>query len=119
MKITFDFKDFNLFKPKESGIYVTLTSIGNLMLLTYSVKYEKFNVKDDYCNDDLAIDVKYWAELECFKGFELNKIIMSLKNESLCELTALLYDIGKLTDTDKQVIDEIVGKLDKIYNSFE
>lgn len=118
MKMTFDFKDFRNYKPKKSKKYMTITYNGNIIELPYSVEHNSFNVHDNDTDTDTAIEVKMWAEINYPKSIRLELLKDKLEYKSMADLTDLIYDIGDLTNTDERIIDEIVGKLDNIYNDF-
>ena len=51
--------------PKTSGEYLAMSEWGFIHHLSYSAKYQKFNIEDDDSEDKLeyALDELYWAVL--------------------------------------------------------
>ena len=49
--------------PKKSGDYLVITQYGNLMVLSFSVRYSGWNLDDDFDDRDCEMQIQFWAEL--------------------------------------------------------
>ncbi len=70
MELKLDFKDTKVELPKKSGNYLCVTSKGykniscpRFIVLEYSKKHQKFNVRDEADDLSLAISACYWAKI--------------------------------------------------------